>query len=94
MNGWLPADSKAETGARLAVWQGPYSALNWLRALVGTGDVIDTILAGPPEAREVWTRGAHDIIGPGWHGKTVIYQEVVSDCRLDEWLVIQAWDES
>lgn len=56
--------------------------------------LIPPILAGPPEANKVWTCGLHDIIGPGWEGRTVIDQGTVDNCRPDEWLFVEAWDES
>lgn len=48
----------------------------------------------PPEAKAVWTHGPEDIITPAWAGKTTVDQEAVEACRPDEWLLIQAWDES
>lgn len=57
-------------------------------------DLIPQIVAGPPEARAAWATGRHDILTPGWKGKTVVEEEAVDRCRPDEWLVIEAWDES
>ena len=49
---------------------------------------------GPPEAKAVWTCDAEDIITPEWLGKTTKDPEVIDACRPDEWLLVQAWDES
>ena len=35
-----------------------------------------------------------DILGTGWEGKTVVNRAVADACRPDEWLLVEAWDES
>jgi len=57
-------------------------------------DLIPRILGGPPEALEVWNSGADHTLTEKWAGKTVIDDKQVSSCHPDEWLVIEAWDES
>ena len=52
------------------------------------------ILDGPPGARQVWVSGANDILTEKWAGKTVIDATAIAECRPDEWLLIEAWDES
>jgi len=49
---------------------------------------------GPAGANERWTCATGDILMPGWEGKTVKDMEALDACRPDEWLLIQAWDES
>jgi len=56
--------------------------------------VLPRITAGPPEARDTWAVGPHDILGPPWEGQTVIDRVAADGCRADEWLLIVAWDES
>ncbi len=56
--------------------------------------LVPQILRGPPQANRRWTLGPHDVIGPGWSGKTVIDRDVAQDCGPDEWLLVEAWDES
>ena len=56
--------------------------------------IIPRIVDEPPGAREPWTCGPDDIIGEGWAGKTVIDKDAIAACRPDEWLLIEAWDES
>ena len=52
------------------------------------------LAAGPPDANSTWSSGAHDIIGPGWVGQTAVDGAALADCRPDEWLLVEAWDES
>jgi hypothetical protein len=56
--------------------------------------LIPHILNGPPGARGVWALGSTDTINEKWEGETVIDRAAVGDCRPDEWLMIEAWDES
>ena len=57
-------------------------------------DLTPQILKGPPAARSVWTTGPEDIILPHWEGRTVVDAAAVAECSSNEWLVVQAWDES
>ena len=52
------------------------------------------IIEGPPAAKAVWTYDAGDIITSEWAGKTVMDIPALEACDPDEWLLIQAWDES
>lgn len=53
------------------------------------------ILEGdPPQAKPIWTRDPGDFILPGYLGRTTKYPEAILACRSDEWLIVQAWDES
>jgi hypothetical protein len=52
-----------------------------------------TILEGPPCANDIWRFGPSDVLTDKWLGKTTIY-DALSECSPDEWVVIQAWDES
>lgn len=56
--------------------------------------IIPRIRDEPPEAKAVWTFDAGDIILPGWLGRTTKDPAVMDTCHSDEWLLIQAWDES
>jgi hypothetical protein len=51
---------------------------------------IDT----PPQAKENWLLGAGDIVTDKWEGRTVIDGSAALQCRPDEWLLVEAWDES
>ena len=49
---------------------------------------------GPPQAKARWTSGAGDTLTSEWLGTTAKDLEAMDACRADEWLIIQAWDES
>ena len=65
-----------------------------LRYSIQAGHVIPQILDGPPEANEVWIRGPEDIVNEKWAGKTVIDVAAANECKIGEWLFVEAWDES
>ncbi len=98
-SGVSPATFTSKEGSRLAVWQTGLHGLNWIDELVKEAKAVDLggngyplrytaksehlvshILPEPPLARATW--------------RTVIDPLVVSQCRPDEWLLIEAWDES
>ena len=58
------------------------------------GDLLPQLADGPPHANMLWTFGDHDIILNGWAGRTVFDQVAANECRPDEWLLVEAWDES
>ena len=60
---------------------------------VKTRDVA-SLLPAPPEARERWVHGAEDIVDERWAGKTTVEDTTASACADDEWLILEAWDES
>jgi hypothetical protein len=55
----------------------------------GRGD-----LRPPPEANAVWRHDAGDVVGPNWAGQTTIGRSAAMECDPDEWLLVEAWDES
>jgi hypothetical protein len=57
-------------------------------------EIVPRLLEGPPEARETWHRDTGDVITEQWVGKTMINRVEVDACTSDEWLMIEAWDES
>jgi hypothetical protein len=56
--------------------------------------LIPQISDAPPGARDNWLCEAGDVITDQWEGKTVVDGAAVTQCRLDEWLLVEAWDES
>jgi hypothetical protein len=56
--------------------------------------LIPRIVGGPPEANRIWRHAPQDVITSRWEGKTTIDRAAADDCRLDEWLLVVAWDES
>lgn len=56
--------------------------------------LIAELVDNPPKANQNWTFDQGDVLLEGWEGKTVIDRAAVADCRPDEWLLVDAWDES
>ena len=56
--------------------------------------LLPRIADEPPGAKEIWSAGPYDILTEKWDGRTVIDHAAVTACRPDEWLIVQAWDES
>ena len=56
--------------------------------------LLPRISGGPPRARAVWASGVNDILTEKWAGRTVIDDAAVAACRPEEWLIVEAWDES
>jgi len=56
--------------------------------------IIPTLRHGPPDARDVWVKGAGDITNFAWLGETTLDFTAIEACSPTEWLLVQAWDES
>lgn len=85
---WL--DALVEAGAAINLSGNGYPSYYTAQA----EHLIPQIIDGPPSARDTWAYGPNDIITSKWEGKTVIDQAVIDDCRPDEWLLVEVWDES
>ena len=48
----------------------------------------------PPAARDTWLHDPGDILGAGWAGQTAFDETELALCAPDEWLIVDAWDES
>jgi hypothetical protein len=57
-------------------------------------DVRPRILDGPPDANEVWGYDPGDILTDKWCGKTTIDRGALDACSPNEWILVEAWDES
>jgi hypothetical protein len=57
-------------------------------------EILPMLRGEPPRAKKRWTFDEGDVILPGWLGKITKDVDAMHACRPDEWLVIQAWDES
>ena len=51
-------------------------------------------LPKPPGARDSWVHGIGDTLSESWAGRTTVQADEVAACLPDEWLIIDAWDES
>lgn len=56
--------------------------------------IISRIIDNPLGARRTWIHEATDILTDKWVGRIVVDRVAAADCRPDEWLLIEAWDES
>jgi hypothetical protein len=65
-----------------------------LRYTATAEHIIPRIILKPPEAREHWRHDAGDILTAKWVGKTEVNGAEAANCRPEEWLLIEAWDES
>src|ERR1044071_1795195 len=57
-------------------------------------DLREVILEGPPHVNEIWLHDPGDILTSKWVGRTFIDREALEACSAEEWLVVEAWDES
>ena len=66
-----------------------------IRYTVRAGAAIPIILNGPPHARTTWIAGPTHIVDfDRWPGRTTTDQRAIEQCQPDEWLEVEAWDES
>lgn len=65
-----------------------------LRYTATAESIIPHIIDGPPEARQIWALDTESIVIGAWEGRTVVDRDAVLACPPDEWLLIEAWDES
>ncbi|MBL7951767.1 MAG: hypothetical protein JNM62_08600 [Flavobacteriales bacterium] len=57
--------------------------------------LLPLLKADPPEARNAWLAAANEVIDfSRWPGKTTLDHEALAKCDPDEWLLLDAWDES
>ena len=57
-------------------------------------ELLPRIGNSPPAARTTWSHDPGDILTDGWTGKTTINESELALCAPDEWLIVEAWDES
>jgi hypothetical protein len=62
--------------------------------LVRADDLIPQIVGSPPHEHPTWSHGQHDLLLPNWLGKTTIDKTAMRSCKRNEWLLVEAWDES
>jgi len=85
---WI--EKLVKTGKVISLGGGGYPS----RYTATAQNLIPHITKEPPLANQVWVREENDIIIEGWEGKTMINHTGSAACRPDEWLLIEAWDES
>jgi hypothetical protein len=84
---WI--DELVKSGTAIAESTNGYPSVFYAKAV----DVVP-LLNAPPDARQVWASGPDDILTEKWAGRTVVDHEAAAACAPDEWLLIEAWDES
>jgi hypothetical protein len=85
---WL--DELVEEGRAFRLGQNGYPTSFTVRA----SDVLPVAAAGPPEARKHWVSGPNDVLTDKWEGRTTFSDELSRRCHPEEWLIVEAWDES
>lgn len=84
---WI--DELVKSGAAIAARTDGYPSVFYAKAV----DVVPRLDA-PPEARPVWVSGPDNISTGERAGRTLVDQDAAAACTPDEWLLIEAWDES
>lgn len=65
------------------------------RYTVRAAAVLPIVLHGPTDARTVWAAGSTDVLDADhWPGATTINSSEMAACDPEEWLQVEAWDES
>jgi hypothetical protein len=82
-------DELVQSGAAIAAHTDGYPSVFYARAV----DVVPRLDA-PPEARPVWVSGPDDVVSGEWAGRTVVDRDAAAACTPEQWLLIEAWDES
>jgi hypothetical protein len=63
--------------------------------LIRCEDFRTRLRAGLPNEHTSWVTGPHDVLDPErWLGRTTVDAQQLDDCGADEWLLVEAWDES
>jgi hypothetical protein len=84
---WI--DVLVKSGAAIAARTGGYPSVFYAKAV----DVVPRLDA-PPGARPVWVSGPDDVLSEAWAGRTVVDRDAAAARTPEEWLLIEAWDES
>ena len=101
--GVSPASADSPEGVLLASWQAGLGGLDWLKELVKDGKAVDLGGNGYPcrytaTAEYLFPRLSG--MPPGAKSDSerwkVVWSSasVVAECRPDEWLIVEAWDQS
>ena len=64
------------------------------RYSVTAENLVPRVVDTPPGARSTWASGPGDVLGKNWEGRTKVARAAATACRPDEWLLVEAWDES
>jgi hypothetical protein len=56
--------------------------------------ILPVILEMKTEKEMTWVLGAGDTVTDKWEGRTVVDRAAAEQCPPNEWLIVEAWDES
>ncbi len=85
---WL--DDLVKSGRAIDLGGNGYPCRHTATAEYLTPRIVDK----PPGSLNAWISGASDILTEKWEGRTVVDGAAIAACRPDEWLLVEAWDES
>jgi hypothetical protein len=85
---WL--ESLVRSGRAVSTSRGGYPETY----VIHCRDLMAFIEKGLPHERPVWPSDPGDILGERWLGRTTINRDTLARCDPDEWLLVEAWDES
>ena len=83
-------DALVEAGKAIDLGGGSYPSTYTARA----EHLVPQLVDDPPGARRTWVYGQSDVVTDQWEGKTTIDRATVDERRPEEWLLVEAWDES
>ena len=94
--GVSPATADSPEGTLLARWEAGLNGLDWLDELVKEGKAIDLGGNGYPCRYTAAAEYLFPRIVDMPPGAKVVWSSalLVAQCRLDEWLIVEAWDQS
>jgi hypothetical protein len=56
--------------------------------------LLPEILEEPPHANAIWVRDSGDVLTERWVARTSVDCAAADECSPDEWLLVEAWDQS
>lgn len=62
--------------------------------LIFCQDFIALLDKGLPHERPAWVTDPGDVVTDRWLGRTTVDGDALAQCDRDEWLLVEAWDES
>ena len=85
---WI--DALVEAGHAIHLGGGGYPKTYTVQA----DHLIPTVVSGPPEIWTAFPRGQDSATTSQPEGKASIDHDVADDCGPEEWLIVEAWDQS
>ena len=107
--GEKPATMDSPLGTKLSLWASGMNGVDWLMDLAKAGKAIDLGGGGYPwrftiTVKELlvfllnretqWTHDDKDFSRGPWGSKTFANSAGLDECKGDEWLIVDCWDES